>query len=41
LILFNARFEIDYSTIDYPINGFRTKSLGKTTNRYRSGYYTH
>ena len=41
LMLFNARFEIYYLPIDYAVNSFRTESLGKTTNRFRSGYYTH
>jgi hypothetical protein len=40
-MLFNARFEIYYSPIDYAVNGPRTESLGKTMNCYRSGYYTH
>jgi hypothetical protein len=41
LILFNARFKIYYLLIDYAVNSPRTESLGKTTNRYRSRYYTH
>jgi hypothetical protein len=40
-MLFNARFEIYYSLINYAINSSRTESLGKTTNCYRSSYYTH
>jgi hypothetical protein len=40
LILFNARFEIGRSTVDYLINGFRIESLRKITCRCRSGCYT-
>jgi hypothetical protein len=41
LILFNARFEMNDLTVDYPINSCRIESLIVTTCRYRSDYYTH